>query len=98
MEKKKIPLWLYFKPKQDGKCREREKIKIIVPFRTNPMRNIKFKKNSKKIQKIKKYHYGVISSQNWLEKAQGEKIKILVSFRFALTLWIKFKKNSKKIQ
>ena len=34
---KKIPLWLYFKPKQDGKGREREKIKIIVPFRTNPM-------------------------------------------------------------
>ena len=46
--KKKIPLWLYFKPKQDGKGREREKIKIIVPFRTNPMRNRKFTKKQQK--------------------------------------------------
>ena len=45
------------------------------------MRNRKFQKNSKKIQKIKKYHYGVISSQKRLEKAQREKIKIIVSFR-----------------
>ena len=30
---KKIPLRLQFKPKQDGKGREREKIKIIVSFR-----------------------------------------------------------------
>ena len=95
---KKIPLWLYFKPKQDGKGRERVKIKIIVPFRTNLMRNRKFKKNCKKIQKIKKYHYGMISSQNWLEKARREKIKIIVSFRSALSLQIKFKKNIKKIQ
>ena len=73
-------------PKRVGKCRKREKIKIIVQFRTNPMRNRKLQKNSKKIQKIEKYHYGVISSQNWLEKAKGEKIKILVSFRSALTL------------
>ena len=45
------------------------------------MRNRKFQKNSKKIQKIKKYHYGVTSSQNRMEKAQREKIKIIVSFR-----------------
>ena len=38
-----------------------------VPFRSNPTRNRKFQKNSKKIQKIKKYHYGFISSQNRLE-------------------------------
>ena len=75
-------MWLHFKPKLDGKGREREKIKIIVPFRTNPMRNRKFQKNSKKIQKIKKYHYGVISSQNWLEKVQREnKNYHFVSFR-----------------
>jgi len=49
------------------------------------MRNRKFQKNSKKIQKIKKYHYGVISSQNWLENAQREKIKIIVSFLSDLT-------------
>ena len=52
-----------------------------VPFRSNSMRNIKFQKNSKKIQKIKKYHYGIISTQNRLVKAQREKIKIIVSFR-----------------
>ena len=42
-----------FEPKQGGKGRAREKIKIIVPFRSNPMRNRKFQKNNKKIQKIK---------------------------------------------
>ena len=49
-----------------------EKIKIIVPFRTNSMRNRKFQKNSKKIQKIKKYNYGRISSQNGLENVEKE--------------------------
>ena len=33
-----------------------------------PVRNRKFQKNSIKIQKIKKYHYGFISSQNRLDK------------------------------
>ena len=62
------------------RSRKREKIKTIIPFRSKSMRNRKFQKNSKKIQKIKKYHYDVISSQNRLEKAQREKIKIIVSF------------------
>ena len=69
-----------------------------VPFRSNSMRNRKIQKNSKNIQKIKKYHYGIISSQNWLEKAQREKIKIIVWFRSDLTRKRKLKKNSKKIQ
>ena len=56
---------------QVGKGRERENIKIIVPFRSNPLRNRKLKKNSKKIQK---YHYGFISSENGLENA--EKVRI----------------------
>ena len=55
-----MPLWLLLKPKQGGKGRGREKIKIIVPFRTNSMRNRKFQKNRKKIQKIKKPCYGFI--------------------------------------
>ena len=42
-------LWHPFKPKQVGKGREREKIKIIVPLRSYPKRNRKFPKNSKKI-------------------------------------------------
>ena len=45
---------------------------LSVPFRSYPTRNSKFQKNSKKIQKIKKYHYGFISSQNRLEKGEKE--------------------------
>ena len=70
---KKIPLWRLFKPKLIGEGREREKIKIVVPFRTYPMRNRKFQKNSNKIEKIKKYHYGLISSQNRSEKAEKQR-------------------------
>ena len=39
-----------------------------VPFL--PDANRIFQKNSKKIQKIKKYHYGFISIQNRLEEAE----------------------------
>ena len=39
-----------------------------VPFRSYLTLNRKFQKNSKKIQKVKKYHYGHISRQNRLEK------------------------------
>ena len=42
-----------------------------VPFRSYPKRNRKFQKNSKKTQKINIYRYGVISSQNRLEKAEN---------------------------
>ena len=34
----------------------------------------KIPKNSNKIQKVKKYHYGLISSQNKLVKAEKERI------------------------
>ena len=59
---KKIPLWIHFQPEQVGKGREKQKIKVIDPFRSYPALNRKLKKNSKKIQKIKKHHYGFISS------------------------------------
>ena len=58
-----MALWHPFKPKQVGKGREGEKIKIIVSFRSYTMRNRKFQKNCKKIQKTKQCHYGFISSQ-----------------------------------
>ena len=45
-----------------------------IPFRFYPARNRKFQKNRKKIQKIKKYHCGFISSQNSLENAEKERI------------------------
>ena len=60
------------------------------------MRNKKFQKNSKIVQKIKKYYYGVISSQNRLEKAQRDKVKIIVSFRSDPTRKRKLKKIAKK--
>ena len=66
-------LWLHYKPKLVGKRREREKIKIIVLFRSDTTRNRKFQKNSKKIRKTKQYQSGFISSQNRLLKAKKEK-------------------------
>ena len=51
-----------------------EKIKIIVPFHSYPTGWRKFQKNSKKFKKLKKnYHYGIISSQNSLEKAEEDR-------------------------
>ena len=41
-----MPLWLQFKQKKGGKGGEREKIKIIVPFRSVPTRRAR--ENSKK--------------------------------------------------
>ena len=55
-----------FKPKQVGKGRERDKIKIIVTFNSYPKCNLKFPKDSNKIKKIKIYHYAFISSKNRL--------------------------------
>ena len=45
-----MPEWLHLKPEWVGKGRERKKINIVVLFRSYPMRNRKFQKNSKKIQ------------------------------------------------
>ena len=90
---------MHFKPKQVGKCQEREKIKIVGPFRSYTTRNRKLQKNSKNVQKIKKYLYGFLSSQNRSEKGrEREKIIIIVPFRSYPTLNRKFQKNSKKIQ
>ena len=52
-----------------GKRREGALIKIIAPFRSYLTGQRKFQKNSKK---IKNYHCGIISCQNWLEKAEKE--------------------------
>ena len=62
-----------FQAKIGLKKMRNEKIKIIVSFRSYPTRNLKFQKNCNKIQKIKIYHYGFVSSENWLEKAEKEK-------------------------
>ena len=52
-----------------------EKMKIIVPFRSYQPRNRKFQKNGKKIQKIRKHHYGFIPSENRLENTEKERKK-----------------------
>ena len=70
---KKTPLWLLFKPKYVGKGGEREKTKIVFPFRSYSTENIKFQKKRKRIKKIKKYHCGFVSCQNRLENAEKEK-------------------------
>ena len=46
-----------------------------VPFRSVPTQRVieNSKKIAKKIQKTKQYYYGLISSQNRLEKAEKEK-------------------------
>ena len=69
-----------FQPKQVGKGREREKIKIVFPFPSDRTGNRKFQKRRRKFKNIKKYNCGFISSQNRMEKSQKEKIKIIVSF------------------
>ena len=59
-----------------------------------PTRNRKFKRNSKKIQKIRKHHHSFFSSQNNLGKAEkGRKLKL--SFRSVPTRRVI--ENSKKI-
>ena len=51
------------------------KREIIVPITFYPAHNREFQKNRKKIQKIKKYHYGFFSNQNRLEKAENRENK-----------------------
>ena len=54
--------------------KERNKNYRSVPFRSNLMCNRKFKnKIAKKLKKLKKYHYCLISSQNRLEEAEKER-------------------------
>ena len=54
--------------------RKKEK-KNYLPIRSYLTHNRKFQKNSKKIQKFKKYHYEFISSQNRLETDEKERNK-----------------------
>ena len=44
---RRIPFWLHLKQKLVENCPEREKIAIIVPFRSYPVRNRKFQTNWK---------------------------------------------------
>ena len=61
-----------FQAKQDGKGREREKIKIIILFRSYPTRNKKFHQIAKNFKKLEEYRFGFISSHNRLEQAKKQ--------------------------
>ena len=63
-----------FQAKIGWKMPRKREYKSIVLFRSYLTRNRKFQKNSKKIKKVKKYHYCNISGQNWLENAEKERI------------------------
>ena len=78
--------------------RKREKKLSIRPITTRlGLQNSK--KNSKKVQKIKKHDYGYFSSQNGTGLAEKErKKKIIVPISSYPTRNREFQKNSKKIQ
>ena len=63
-----------------------------------PTRNRKFKKNSKKIQKIRKYHYRFFFCQNRLGKAEKEKLKKIVTMCCYPTRNRRFQKKRKKFK
>ena len=94
-----MKLWHPFMQKQVGKGQEREKKKLS--FHSIPtQREIEnSKKIVKKLKKVKKYHYGFISSQKSVGKGgERDKIKIIVTFRSYPTRNLKFQKNCNKIQ
>ena len=51
--------------------KERKQKLLFRSVHTKPVRE-NSKKKTKKTQETKKYHYGIISSQNRLEKAEKE--------------------------
>ena len=62
-----------FQPKISWERPIKRKKKKIVPMSSYPTRNRKFQKNSKKIQKFKKHHYGFSSGQSKLRMAEKER-------------------------
>ena len=72
--------------------------KIIIPFHSYPTRDRKFQKNSKKIQKIERYHYGFISSFLVGKVQERVKIKIIVPFCFYPMHNGKFQKIAKQLK
>ena len=80
-----------------GDGREREKIQIIVSFRSYPTPNRKFPTNSKKIHKIRRIPIWLHFNQKLVEKCQErEKIKIIVLHRSYMTRNRKLKKKMQK--
>ena len=88
-----------FKAKTGRERQRKGEKKIIVPISSYSTRNREFRKNSNKIQKIKKYHYVFISNQNESGEAEKERKKnIIVTISSYPTRNRELKKNSKRIQ
>ena len=87
-------------PKLVGKRREREKIKIIVPFRSYKTRNRKFQKNSKKLKKLNNTIMASSQAKIGWKTQIKRKNKNCHSVPFCSypTRNRKFKKNRKKFQ
>ena len=65
-----------------GNGRERQKIQIIMSFRSYPMPNRKFQTNSKKIHKIRRIPFWLHFMPKHVEKGrERRKTKIIVPFR-----------------
>ena len=56
-----------------GQAKNDTKKNVIVLIHSNSTQNREFQKNSKKIKKIKKNHYGLFSSQNVTGQTQNER-------------------------
>ena len=62
-----------FQGKLGWKSPRKRKNKYYRSVRSYTMRNKKFQKKTKKIQKVKKHHYGFFSSQKKYENAEKER-------------------------
>ena len=84
------------KKKLGGEGQEREKIIIIIPFLSNPIRNTKFKKKiTKKFKKLKNTIMTSFEDKiGW--KRRRMRIKRIVQFRSNHIRNTKFKKKQKK--
>ena len=88
-----------FQAKIGWKGGEKEKIKIIVLFRSRPTRKNKLQKNRKNKKKIKKIPLWLHFRRKKVGKGgEREKIKINVLFRSYPTRKNKLQKNRKNIQ
>ena len=62
-----------FQAKIGGERPRKRKIKTFFPFPSDRTGNRKFLKKIRKFKKIKKYHFGFLSSQNRFEMVEKER-------------------------
>ena len=67
-----MALWHPFKPKQIGNGRQRENVKIIDLLRSYSTRNRKFRRNRKKLKKLKNTIMASLQGKNRLKKEENQ--------------------------